>query len=53
MQTQEILIRAKNAAKEMHKFGTDDINLALEYMADAHSADRLQSTLQNSLKAKA
>ena len=35
MQTQEILIRAKNAAKEMHKFGTDDINLALEYMADA------------------
>ena len=35
MHTQEILIRAKNAAKEMHKFGTDDINLALEYMADA------------------
>lgn len=35
MQTQEILIRAKNAAKEMHKFGTDDINLTLEYMADA------------------
>ena len=35
MQTQEILIRAKNAAKEMQKFGTDDINLALEYMADA------------------
>ena len=35
MQTQEILIRAKNAAKEMHKFGTDDINLALEYMAEA------------------
>lgn len=35
MQTQEILIRAKNAAKEMYKFGTDDINLALEYMADA------------------
>lgn len=35
MQTQEILIRAKNAAKEMHKFGTDDIHLALEYMADA------------------
>lgn len=35
MQTQEILIRAKNAAKGMHKFGTDDINLALEYMADA------------------
>ena len=35
MQTQEILIRAKNAAKEMHKFGPDDINLALEYMADA------------------
>ena len=35
MQTREILARAKNASKEMRGFGTDDINRALEYMAEA------------------
>lgn len=35
MQTKEILIRAKRAAKEMRKFEAGDINRALECMADA------------------
>ncbi len=35
MQTREILIRAKNAAKEMRRFKAEDINRALGYMAEA------------------
>ncbi|MEI3153504.1 MAG: hypothetical protein V8S82_07840 [Eubacteriales bacterium] len=34
MQTKEILTRAKNTVPELRKFSTDDINRALEFMAE-------------------
>lgn len=47
MQTKEILTRAKNTVPELRKFSTDDINRALEFMAEELIASENEILAQN------